>query len=301
MAGSSHPALAKEIAEKAKIPLGALSIFRFPDGETRVQLEEEVAGKSVFIVQSMAPAPNERLIETFLIADALHRGGARESILVCPFLAYSRQSLQEREGVSVAARLFADFFLRSGVTALITMDLHAEYVPSFYSFSVEHLHARQAFIELYRRGNPLDDLAVVGPDLGSAKLAAALATELQASLALVEKRRIDPRTVALLSLIGEVKGKNVLLADDMCSTAGTVTLAAKACHEKGAKEIVAVVTHGIFAERALDVIMQSPISKMYVSNTIAQPKSVLSCPKICVFSVASVFAAALQHHMSHSA
>lgn len=294
VAGSSNPELANEVAEKLALPLFPLSILRFPDGELRVQLEEEVLGKQVFVLQSLSRNPNDRLVETLLMVDALRRGGAREIVLVCPYLGYSRQSVQERKGVSVAARLFADFLQEAGVTQLITMDLHAELVRSFYNFPVEPLTARSELIkEFYQQGHKSEDFVVVGPDLGGAKLASAYANELSCPLALFEKRRHDARKVTIRSLIGDVEGKNVLLADDVCSTAGTLASAAKACHEKGAKNIFAVVTHGIFCEDAVKVIEQSPIKRLFVSNTIRQEKDVLSCQKICVVSCASTFAAAI--------
>lgn len=294
IAGSSHPDLAKDISEKLGLPLFPVTISRFPDGEMRVQLSDSVAGKQVFILQSIAKEPNELLIETLLLVDALRRGTAEHIVLVSPYIAYSRQSMQESEGASVAARLFADFLQVAGVNGLITMDLHAELVKSFYSFPVEHLSAKISFAEALKERNVnTKDLVVVGPDLGSAKLVAKLARELKSPLALIDKRRIDAHQVTMLSLIGEVENKIVLLADDVCSTAGTLTSAANVCQGKGAKSIIAVVTHGLFVEEALERIVNSPIEKLFVSDSIKLDSKVLACPKIHVVSVANVFAAAI--------
>ncbi len=277
------------------MPLFPVSVAHFPDGEVRVQLGGSVAGKQVFILQSIAKAPNELLIETLLLVDALRRGAAAHIVLVSPYLAYSRQSVQEDGGASVAARLFADFLKLAGVNGLITMDLHAELVKSFYDFPVEHLSARELFIEaLEKEQARTSDIVVVGPDLGSAKLVAKYAHELSSSLALIEKRRIDARQVAMLSLMGEVKDKIVLLADDVCSTAGTLTSAANVCQGKGAKRIIAVVSHGLFVEEAIERITNSPIERLYVSDSVKMDSKVLSCPKIHVVSVAKLFATSLK-------
>ncbi len=294
IAGSSHPELAKEISKQVGIPLFPVSIARFPDGETRVQLNGDVTGKQVFILQSIAKQPNELLIETLLLVDALRRSAAGHIVLVSPYIAYSRQSVQEDGGASVAARLFADFLKLAGVNGLITMDLHAELVKSFYDFPVEHLSARQTFVEALKTDKQLtSEVVVVGPDLGSSKLVAKLARELSSPLALIDKRRIDAHQVTMLSLMGEVKNKIVLLADDVCSTAGTLTSAANVCHGKGAKSIIAVVSHGLFVEEAIDRLADSPIERVYVSDSVKMDSSVLQCPKIHVVSVAKLFANSL--------
>ena len=293
IAGSSHPELANEISALVKLPLFPVSIARFPDGEMRVQLGAEVAGKQVFVVQSLAKEPNERLVETLLLVDALRRGAAAHIVLVCPYLAYSRQSVQEDAGASVAARLFADFLKLAGVDQLITMDLHAELVKSFYDFPVECLSARSSLAQALKQEVQTSDIVVVGPDLGSAKLVAKMARELNCPLALIEKRRHDAHKVTMLSLMGEVKDKIVLLADDVCSTAGTLSSAANVCQGKGAKSIYAVVSHGLFVEEALERILNSPIVRLFVSDSVKLDPRVLACPKIQVVSIAKLFAHSL--------
>jgi ribose-phosphate pyrophosphokinase len=261
----------------------------------RVEIKQQVAKKDVFLFQTFGKAPNECLIETLLMVDALRRGGAARITLVAPYLAYSRQSVQEAEGESVAARLFADFLQMAGVSSLVTLDLHSELVRSFFAFPAQHLTARRLFAERIkqRKKEVQNDLVVVGPDLGGAKLAAKLAFELSCDLALIEKKRIDARQVKMLSLLGEVKGKTVLLADDVCSTARTLTSAAICCREKGAKQVFAAVTHGLFVESALDLINDSPIETLFVTDTIPQEERVVRHPKICVVSIAEYLASAL--------
>lgn len=295
IAGTSNPALQAEIASLLGMELFPAHIYHFPDGECRVHLVGDVEGKDAVILQSLGKKPNEYLIETMLIADALRRAGAKKITLACPYLAYSRQNLPEQDGASLAARLFAHFLHEVGITELITMDLHAEHIPSFYDFPVQHLSARKSLVAEVQRLHPvLEPLVVVGPDLGSAKLVGHYAEEFQSSFALIEKRRLDARHVEMLSIVGEVKNKNVLLADDMCSTAGTMTSAAKVCREKGANRIFACATHGLFVEEALKRIEESPIEQLFVSNTIALDEAASQCSKICVVSVAPVFAAAIK-------
>lgn len=303
VAGSSHPELAQQVlqelvAQGISLPLLPVTLFRFPDGEQRVQLGDTVLGKQAFVLQSLGKAPDELLIETLLIVDALRRGGAKHIVLVCPYLAYSRQNVQETEGVSVAARLFADFLQMAGVNCLVTIDLHSELVGSFYNFPVEHLSARSAFckalqerkLENLVQERKLENLVVVGPDLGASKLAARFSRDLGASLALIEKKRDSARKVTMLSLLGDVHGKNVLLADDVCSTAGTLASASLICREKGAKHIFACVTHGLFAEGAASVLEESPIERLFVSNTVATN---VTSSKFCVVSIAKELAASL--------
>lgn len=294
VAGTSHPDFAHEMAAKLGLSLFPMDIFHFPDGECRVHLKGDVAGKHVIVLQSLGKKPNEYLIELMLIVDALRRGRAETIALACPYLAYSRQNLPEQGGASLAARLFAYFLHEAGVTELITMDLHAEHIPSFYDFPVEHLSARKALAEEFRkRALHQEPFVVVGPDLGSAKLVASYADEFQTGFALIQKRRVDARHVEILSIVGDVEGKNVLLADDMCSTASTLTSAAMVCREKGAKRIFACITHGLFVDEALKRIEASPIEQIFVSDTISQDAEVQKCSKICVVSVAPVFAAAV--------
>jgi ribose-phosphate pyrophosphokinase len=294
VAGTSNPPFAQEVASKLGMTLFPIDVLHFPDGECRAHLKGEVAGKQAVVIQSLGKRPNEYLIETMLIADALRRGGVKSIVFACPYLAYSRQNLPDQDGASLAARLFAYFLHEAGVTDLITMDLHAEHIPSFYDFPVEHLSARKCLADEFRRRRLHEEpFVVVGPDLGSAKLVAAYAEELETSFALIQKRRLSARQVESLSIVGEVEGKNVLLADDMCSTAGTLMSAAQVCREKGAKRIFACVTHGLFVDEAIKRIEQSPIEYMFVSDTIRQDDMVLQCSKICVVSVAEVFAAAI--------
>jgi len=310
--GSSNPAFNEEVVALSNIPTLPLSIERFPDGEIRVHLKRDVAGKQAIVLQSLGKSPNEYLIETMLIADALRRAGAARVVLAAPYLAYSRQNLtldSKESSASLAARLFAHFLREAGIDELVTMDLHAEHIPSFYDFPVRHLTARKVLADAMKQRVPAHTVesmrtkgVVVGPDLGSAKLVAGYANEFESTFALIQKRRVDAKHVESLSIVGDVKGKNVLLADDMCSTGVTMASAADVCcgkyQEKGAKEveanqIFAVATHGLLVDGAMRRIEASPIKTLFVSNSVAIDKELLASPKLCVISVAPLFAAAL--------
>ncbi len=299
VAGTSHTVFAKEISAHLGKPLHPVKILYFPDGECRVHLRGDIRGKQVVILQTLARRPNDFLIETMLIADAARRSGAQSIIFACPYLAYSRQNLPEEDGASLAARLFAHFLHEAGISQLVTMDLHAEHIPSFYDFPVHHLSAASSLVRAFRDQHEdiIQKLVVVGPDLGSAKLVGHYAEELQSDFALIQKKRYDARHVEVHSLVGDVKNKYVLLADDMCTTASTLESAAKLCREKGAKKVFACVTHGLFVEDALKRIQASELAELFVTNTIAQDERAHACEKICVVSVSAVFAAALLRHM----
>ena len=300
IAGTSNRPFAEQVSKKVGLPLFPVDILHFPDGECRVHIKGNIAGKQAIVIQSMGKKPNEYLVETLLIADALRRARVREIILACPYLAYSRQNLPESDGASLAARLFAHFINEAGVTKLITMDLHAESITSFYDFPVVHLTARDCFAEKLKKELVKGkDWIVVGPDLGSAKLSGAYAETLGIPFALLQKRRLDARNTKILSMVGEVKGKKVLLADDMCSTAGTLMSAVKECQEKGAEKIYAVVTHGPLVEASVKLIEDSSIELLFVSDSCLQSKGVISCSKICVVSVASTFAAAISSEIEN--
>jgi ribose-phosphate pyrophosphokinase len=290
VAGTSHPALFEKVAWEAKTTLFPMKVLHFPDGELRIQIGREVAGRDAVILETLAHRPNDFIIETMLIADALRRAGARRIILACPYLAYSRQNLPEHDGASLAARLFAFFLHEVGISELITLDLHAEHIPSFYDFPVQHLSARKCLADAFKKENRGIVPVVVGPDLGSAKLVASYAEEFQSSFALIQKRRLDARNVQILSLVGEVNEKDVLLADDMCSTASTMVSAAQICREKGAKRIFACATHGLFVEHAIEQIEQSPIERFYVTDSVDNVEALKSSKKIRVVSCASLLA-----------
>lgn len=285
-AGSSHRGLAQEVSDFLGIELANATIERFPDGEIYFRLKADVRGVDAFVLQTIAHHPNDYLIELLLMIDALKRASARSITAVIPYFGYARQDHIDKPGEPIAAKLLAAMLERAGATHVVTMDLHSGQGEGFFDIPVDNLSGES---ELVKACLELDDLIVTGPDIGSIKLVRSFAKELNAGIAVVDKHRFTPTHVEADHIIGDIEGKDVLLADDMCSTGGTLVSAANACRGKGAKRIFAVVTHGLFVDGALDKIEQSPIERLYVCNTIPLSEEVLSSEKIVQVSVASLF------------
>lgn len=284
--------LAKEIAKDLGLSLGERKISRFPDGETSVQIMDNVRGRDTFVVQTVAHSPNEYLMELLILIDALKRASARSIVAVLPYYGYCRQDRKDGPRVPITAKLVANMLVTAGATRVVTMDLHAAQLQGFFDIPVDHLYAWPLMVEAIQ-GVDKNRLVVVSPDIGSVKLGRAYANALGVDLAIVDKTRLSPDKVEVATLIGNVEGKDVLLADDMCSTAGTLVSAAQACQKKGARRIVAAITHGLFVGEALKRIEDSPIEQVFVSNTIPMTEEMTASPKIISVSVASLFSRAI--------
>lgn len=291
--GSSNQILAKEIVECLGIPLGEIAIASFPDGEISLQILENVRGRDVFAFQTVALNPNQYLVELLIMIDALKRASANSITAVIPYYGYGRQDRKDKPRVPITAKLIADMLQTAGATRVLTADLHAGQLQGFFDIPVDNVIARSIFAEALARLD-LCDLVVVAPDVGSVKIARAYARSLHAGMAIVDKLRVSANEVAVATLIGNVNGKDVLLADDMCSTAGTLVSAAKACREKGAKRIFAVVTHGLFVGEAIQRLNESPIEALFVSNSVLDLESISQCSKIRVISIAPLLAQAIR-------
>jgi ribose-phosphate pyrophosphokinase len=291
--GSSHPELAEEVAGQLGIPLGRVQLGRFPDGEITLQILESVRGRDVFVLQTVALEPNEYLMELLILIDALKRASARSVAVVMPYYGYCRQDRKEQPRVPITAKLVANLLVNAGATRLVTMDLHAGQLQGFFDIPVDHLYARPLLMEAFRRVEK-GSCVVVTPDMGGVKLARAYAKGLGVDFAIVDKHRKSDSDVEVMAIIGDVKGKDVLLADDMCSTAGTLVSAAKACREKGAKRIFAAVTHAILVGVAAARIEESPIEALWVSNTIPQSGRLSGTTKLRYVSVAYLFSQAIR-------
>jgi len=291
--GTSHPKLAKEVANCLGIELGKVSLERFPDGEYSIQVLESVRGKDCFVMQAVALDPNNYLMELLILIDALKRASARSIIAVLPYYGYCRQDRRDKPRVPITAKLIANQLMNAGATRVLTIDLHAGQLQGFFDIPVDNLFARPCLCEAFLK-LAVDEFVVVTPDIGSVKLARAYASYLKVDFAIVDKHRSDATHVEVVSLIGNVKGKDVLLADDMCSTAGTLVSAAKACREKGAKRIFAAVTHGLFVGDSVRIIEESPIEVLFASNTIPYTDRLAGSTKIRTVSVAPLFAHAIR-------
>lgn len=303
LAGTSHPQLTQEIAKSSGIPLGSMRNLSFPDGETFFEILESVRGKKVFVLQSIAHHPNDYLMELLIATDALKRASAKEIIAIIPYFGYCRQDRKDRPRTPITAKLVADLLATAGVTRVIVMDLHAEQVEGFFDIPVDHLTARKLLAEAVKNdgfsGKQGNQAIVVAPDIGGIKVARAFSKELGADFAVIDKHRLNASQVEVLNLIGDVKGKDVLLADDMCSTGATLVSAAKACQEKGAKRIIAAVTHGLFIEPALELIKASPIDVIYVADTIQLNKSAKNLKFLRLVPTASLFGKAINCTISN--
>ena len=286
--GSSHEELASKIASELHVDLGKVLRETFPDGEIGIQIQENVRGKDVFLLQSLALRPNHYLMELLIMADALKRSSARSISAIVPYFAYSRQDRKDKPHVPITAKLVANLLEKAGVTRILTMDLHTEQMQGFFDIPVDHLFARPLFIKALKSLG-LTDLIVVSPDVGSNKLAREFAEDLHVDLAIVDKRRLDANHVTENAFIGDVKGKNVVLVDDMCSTGETLKMAALACRQRGAKGVFAVVTHGLFVTE--DGLKNSGIDQIYVTDTI--PETGRSGVKIKIVESSGLFAQAI--------
>ena len=232
--GTSNEPLAKSICEYIGIELGKSSIKPFPDGETFVKIEENVRGEDVFLIQSTSPPTNHHLMEMFIMIDALRRASAARITAVLPFYGYARQDRKDQPRVPITAKLVANLLVAAGANRVLTMDLHAQQIQGFFDIPVDHLYAAPVMYD-YLQKKKLKDLVVVSPDVGGLKMAYAYSQVLDASLAIVAKRRKSASEVESMAVIGEIRGKNVLLVDDLTETAGTLTMAAALLKKKGAK------------------------------------------------------------------
>jgi ribose-phosphate pyrophosphokinase len=288
-AGTSHCELAQEVAKDLGVPLGKIQIEAFPDEEIGVQILESVRGRDVFVLQTIARHPNSYLLELLIIVDALKRASAHSITAVIPYFGYARQDRKDKGRVPITAKLVANLLEKAGVSRVLTMDLHAEQIQGFFDIPVDNLHARPILVEAIQKMGVKEGV-VVAPDIGSVRLARAFAGKLGLDLAIVDKRRVNAERVEPNALIGEVKGKNVFLFDDMCSTGGTLKTAARVCQQAGAKKIFAAVTHGLLLGQAFE---ESAIEKMIITDTIPLPED-RKRGRLQVVSVANLFADAIR-------
>ncbi|MBF8262701.1 MAG: Ribose-phosphate pyrophosphokinase [Parachlamydiales bacterium] len=288
-AGSSHEELARELSNELKVNLGQRSIETFPDGEIGVQIHENVRGKDVFVMQSLSRRPNHYLMELLIMVDALKRASAKSIVAVLPYYCYARQDRKEKGRVPITAKLVADLLEKAGVTRVLTMDLHAEQIQGFFDIPVDNLYARPLFLSAIKEMR-LKNLVVVSPDVGSNKMARKFAEDLSVDIAIVDKRRYSAEKVVANALIGDVSGKNVVLVDDICSTGGTLLVAAKVCKQGGALSVDAFVSHGLLVG---DWVCGSDIDRVFVTNSV--PRNVVGKnPKVTYISVAQLFQQAIE-------
>ncbi len=287
-AGTSHSELARQVAENLGVTLGKIQIEAFPDNEIGVQILENVRGRDVFVLQTIARHPNLYLMELLIVIDALKRASARSICAVIPYFGYARQDRKDKGRVPITAKLVANLLETAGVTRVLTLDLHAEQIQGFFDIPVDNLHARSLLVkEVEKLG--LCKPVVVAPDIGSIKWARSFAKELGSEYAVVDKRRVNAKQVEVGALIGDVKGRDVILLDDICSTGVTLRKGFLACREAGANRVVAAISHGLFTK----AVEESAIETMIVTDSVPLPKDVKT-PQVKIVSIAPLFAKAIE-------
>lgn len=283
--GRSSRYLAEKIAESYGVELGKSIVTEFSDGEFQTSFEENIRGCDVFIIQSTI-TPTDNIMELLMMVDAARRASARKIIAVLPYFGYARQDRKDKPRVSIASKLIANLLVTTGVTRIITLDLHADQIQGFFDIPVDHMYASNIFIPYIKDLN-LPDLMMASPDTGGTRRAASYAKSLETGFAICYKQRSKPNVIEQMQLIGDVEGKNVILLDDIIDTAGTITKAAELIMANGAKSIRAFCTHPIFSGDAYNRISKSPFEEVVVTDTIQLKQD---CSKIKILSTADLFA-----------
>ncbi|MDI6604756.1 MAG: ribose-phosphate pyrophosphokinase [Thermoanaerobacteraceae bacterium] len=271
--GNSNPVLAKEIAENLGITLGNAEVSTFSDGEISVKIGESVRGTNVFVVQSTCDPVNNNLMELLIMMDAFKRASAYEITAVIPYYGYARQDRKAKARDPITAKLVADLITIAGADRVLTMDLHAAQIQGYFNIPVDHLLGGSILAKYFIEKELGDDIVVVSPDHGSVVRARYFAEKLNASIAIIDKRRPKANVAEIMNIIGDVKGKKAILVDDLIDTAGTLVQGAEALMEKGAKEVYACATHGVLSDHAVDKIANSPIKELIITDTIPLPES----------------------------
>ena len=295
--GTANEPLAQAICKYIGIELGRCKISPFPDGETFVKVEENVRGEDVFIVQSTCPPTNHNLMEMFIMIDAVRRASAARITAVLPFYGYARQDRKDQPRVPITAKLVANLLVAAGANRILTIDLHAQQIQGFFDIPVDHLYAAPVMYE-YLRKKHLADLVVVSPDVGGLKMAHAYSQTLEAGLAIVAKRRKSATEVESMAVIGDIKGKNILLVDDLTETAGTLTSAAALLKKKGARQILACVSHAILNDVGIARLRKSGIDELITTDTVQRPA--IDGVKIVTLSVAGLLGEAIKRIHNNS-
>jgi len=291
--GSAHPALAREVAEHLGIPLGAARLHRFPDTEVSFQIDENIRGTDVFIVQPTSAPVDEHLVELCVMVDAFRRSSASRITAVIPYYGYARQDRKDKPRVPISAKLVANLLGAAGTNRVLTMDLHKPQIQAFFDIPVDHLFAAPVIIEWLARQN-LGPVTIVSPDAGGAERARAYAKRIDADLAIIDKRRTEDGTAEMMNVIGEVKGRVCVIADDIIDTAGTIQKAAQALRDNGASRILASAVHGVLSGPAMQRIQAAPIDRLIVTNTIPLSPEKAASEKIVSLSVARLLAQAIR-------
>jgi len=291
--GSAHPELTREIAAFLGIKVGQARLRRFPDSEVSFQIDENIRGTDVFVVQPTCSPVDQHIMEMLVMIDAFRRSSAARITAVIPYYGYARQDRKDKPRVPISAKLVANILSAAGTNRVLTMDLHKAQIQGFFDIPVDHLFAAPVIIDyLSRLDHP--KVTMVSPDAGGAERARAYAKRLGAELAIIDKRRTDDGTAEVMNVIGDVEGRTCILQDDIIDTAGTITKGASALKENGAERVFACAVHGVLSGPAIDRIQKSPIDQLIVTNTIPLSSAAAACKKVVVLSVARLLGQAIK-------
>jgi ribose-phosphate pyrophosphokinase len=294
LSGSANRPLATKICEKLGKPLGQAEIRRFSDGEIFVEIKENVRGRDVYVIQSTCNPTNDTLMELLIMVDALKRASAKEITAVLPYYGYARQDRKVAPRTPISAKLTADLITAAGATRVVSMDLHAGQIQGFFDIPFDNLFAAPVIVNhLKKTMGEQKDIVFVSPDAGGVERVRAYAKRLDASVAMIDKRRTGPNVAKAMNVIGDVRGKAAIIVDDMIDTAGTLTEAANAVLDHGATKVMAIATHGVLSGPAIDRIQASKIEQVVVTDTIPLSDNAQKCPKIVQLTVADVLAEAI--------
>jgi ribose-phosphate pyrophosphokinase len=296
LSGSANRPLAEKICEKLGKPLGAVELRRFSDGEIFAEVQENVRGRDVYIIQSTCRPVNDALMELLIMIDALKRASAKEITAVIPYFGYARQDRKVAPRTPISAKLTADLLTAAGATRIVSMDLHAGQIQGFFNIPFDNLFAQPVILSYLQKqvaGLPAGNCVFVSPDAGGVERARQFAKRLDASVAMIDKRRTGPNVAKAMNIVGDVKGKTAIILDDMIDTAGTLCEAIHAVMDHGATQVYAAATHGVLSGPAIERINKSPLQKLIVTDTIPLSEEAKNCPKIEQLSVAEILAEAI--------
>ncbi len=295
LAGSANPELAQKVSDELGVPLGDVTIKRFADGEIFVRINENVRGRDLYIIQPTVP-PADNIMELLLLMDAARRASAARITAVIPYFGYGRQDRKDQPRVAIGAKLVSNMIAAAGADRVLGVDFHQHQLQGFFDIPVDHLYAAPV-ITRYFRDKGLDNLVVVAPDVGSAKMARGTAKRLNATIGIIDKRRPTANVSEVLHVIGEVEGKDCLIADDMIDTAGTMAEAIRALKDRGARDVYCAATHALLSGPAVERLSQAPLKELVVTDTIPVPEE-KRFPQLTVLSVAGLIARAI--HYTHA-
>ena len=294
LTGNSNKNLSLKISKFLKTKLVHSSIRKFSDGEIYIEIKENIRGNSIFLIQSVSSPANDNLMELLLCIDALKRSSAKNITAVIPYFGYARQDRKVAPRTSISAKLVSNLITKAGADRVVTVDLHAGQIQGFFDIPVDNLFATPIFAKHIKKNITNKNLVCVAPDVGGVERARALSKKLNAGLAIVDKRRPAPGKSKVMNIIGNIKGKNCLITDDIIDSGGTIVNAAKALKDKGAKDVYVYVTHGVLSGKAVDLINNSKIKKLIITDTIDNTSKIQKSPKIVELSISKLIGEAIK-------